>query len=74
MDSLEAQLKLSPTNTSSDFIVSSTFDQPSVSTVAMFVLPAPASEAAGADPHSWAGQAPPQTLLPGGFLPVADLL
>lgn len=73
MGSLEAQLKPSPTNTNSGFIVCSTFDQPSVSTAAMFVLPAPAPGVVGADPHSWAGQAPPQTLLPGGFLTMADL-
>lgn len=55
MDSPEAQLKLSPTNTNSGFIVCPTFDQPSVSAAAMSVLPAAAPGAVGADPT--AGQA-----------------
>lgn len=69
MDSLKAQLKFLPTNSSSNFIVisPSTFNHPSVSKIAVFASSDSQSYtqmAVGADPPNRAGHAQLQTALP----------
>lgn len=69
MDSLKAQLKFLSTNSSSSFTVisPSTFDDPSVSKIAIFASSGSqpyTQTAVGADPPNRAGQAQLQTVLP----------